>query len=245
MPRIIRCNSSSEVGVEAARALSAFVQAEPQSVVALPTGRTVESMYDALAELRRTSRFDLSCGRFFALDEVLCRSGRRPFFDFLTESFVRPCGVDSGRFSVLDPTSGDTELECRRYDKEIERCGGFDVVVLGIGRNGHIAFNEPGSSFDSKTRRVELADDTKRAVAEGFGIEAGDIAGALTVGIATILRSERVLLLATGGEKAPALADSLNGPPDPACPASALGVHGEVTVIADTEALSLAEHTPG
>lgn len=223
----------------AAESLSCLLRAEPRSVVALPTGRTVEPMYGRLVELRADSQFDPTDARFFALDEVVCRSARRPFFEFLLEWFVRPCAVHANRFHVLDPTTGDLDLECRRYEQEIEQSGRFDVAVLGIGRNGHVAFNEPGSSFESVTRRVELAEGTKEGVAEGFGVEVSDIAGALTVGLAAILRARRVLLLATGAEKAKALADALQGPPDPACPASALGLHSDTTVIADGPALAL------
>jgi glucosamine-6-phosphate deaminase len=241
MPRIVRCESEAHLGELAARALAEHVGGCSACVVGLPTGRTAEPVYRALAQMCSAGRFDPSSGLFFALDEVVCLSGHRPFLEFLRDRFLSPCGIDPARFEILDPTLADGEIECRRYESEIRQRGGFGIVLLGIGRNGHIAFNEPCSGFESVTRRVELTGETRETVAAGFGLAAGDIAGALTVGIATIMHSKRVLLLAAGAEKARALRDALSGTPDPSCPATALARHRDVTVIADAEALTLVE----
>jgi glucosamine-6-phosphate deaminase len=241
MAQIARCKTREDVGGMAALALSSFLLDRPNSLVGLPTGRTVMPMYRRLAQMHKAGRFDPKDALFFALDEVVCRSGRRPFRDFLTESFLGPCRIKPARFNTLNPSLADENDECAQYEQEIRRRGGSDLILLGIGRNGHIAFNEPGSAFDSMTRRVSLAGDTKDHISCAFGLEPGDIAGAVTIGIATILGSTKVLLVASGREKAAALARALSGPPDPSCPASALGLHNDVTVIADTDALALVD----
>ena len=136
-----------------------------------------------------------------------------------------------------DATAADLHAECARYEGAIAAAGGLDLCLLGIGGNGHIAFNEPGSSFDSRTRVVALADDSRAAVAGAFGGEAVPTR-ALTIGIATILAARRCVLLAYGAGKAGVIARAIQDPPTPALPASALQLHPDATIILDAAAAS-------
>ena len=147
--------------------------------------------------------------------------------------------VDLPRASAHAPeaTAADLHAECARYEGAIAAAGGIDLCLLGIGGNGHIAFNEPGSSFDSRTRVVALADDSRIAVAAAFGAEPVP-ARALTFGIATILVARRCVLLAYGGSKAEVIASAVEGPATPLLPASALQLHPDATIILDAAAAS-------
>jgi glucosamine-6-phosphate deaminase len=129
------------------------------------------------------------------------------------------------------------------YENMIRNAGGIDLLVLGIGTNGHIAFNEPGAAFDTRTRIVNLASSTRELMRAAFVPDQPPVQG-ITMGVATILEARRIILLASGARKAPALAGALHGPITVENPASALRLHGDVTVIADESALSTDQGTP-
>ena len=197
---------------EASRLVTDALATKPDSVLGLPTGRTPLGMYGGL---------DLSGVTAFGLDEYIGFSPEDPrtFTAYLQKY------VSKDRLHM--PTAD--------YEEEIASAGGIDLLIAGIGTNGHIAFNEPGSAFDSKTRVVELADTTRELLRTVFDTPPRQ---GITMGIATILSARRIILLASGASKAPALAAALRGPISVECPASALRLHGDVTVVADGEAAS-------
>ena len=200
------------LGREAARLVTEALSSKPDSVLGLPTGRTPLGMYCDV---------DLSRVTAFGLDEYigLPPDDPRSFTAYLQRY------IDKNRLRM--PSAG--------YDEEIVSAGGIDLLIAGIGTNGHIAFNEPGSPFDSRTRVVELADSTRDLLRSVF--ESPPLQG-ITMGIATILSARRIILLASGASKASAVAAALRGPISIDCPASALRLHENVTVIADQEAAS-------
>jgi glucosamine-6-phosphate deaminase len=200
------------LSTEAARLIQDTLSSKPDAVLGLPTGRTPLGMYREL---------DLSGVTAFGLDEYLgvAPTDPRSFTAYLRK-YV---GIDRLRMPSTD------------YEREIENAGGIDLLILGIGTNGHIAFNEPGSAFDSRTRVVELADSTIEPLRAVFAEDELPRQG-ITMGIATILSARRIVLLASGADKAAALSAALRGPLAVECPASALRLHPDVTVIADQDA---------
>jgi len=159
-------------------------------------------------------------------------SFRRQIRTVLTD----PLGLPPQRLHSLDGLDPDPDAACRRFESTLAGLGGVDLQLLGIGRNGHIAFNEPGSALDSRTRPVTLTASTRAANAPAFP-SADDVpARALTQGIGTILEARRLVLLATGPAKAGAVARALEGPVDDAVPASALQRHPDVVVVLDRAA---------
>jgi glucosamine-6-phosphate deaminase len=229
--------------------LIAAVRTDPRLVLGLPTGRTPLGMYDQIV---RECAGDPGCftdATTFNLDEYVGISSDHPgsYRTYIRQHLIDRVGIDPRRAHVPDgsvspigqpstPAREDAlRQECLRYERAIRAAGGLGLCVLGLGRNGHIGFNEPGTAFDSRTRVVELSESTRVANASLF--EGGVVPGrAITMGIGTILDARRLLLLASGASKRPAIRRLGEGNPDPAFPASALGLHADVLVIVDSEA---------
>ena len=227
----------------AADVVASKLREKPHAVFMVPTGTTPLRMYREL--VARHEKEDLSFARatFFNLDEYLGLPPDHPasYHVYMRENFYGLVDVDPGRVHVPDGFAPDPEAECGRYEREIRAAGGVDLCVLGIGRNGHIGFNEPGASFDSRTRVVRLAESTRRVNATDFE---GDRAPerAISVGMRTISDSREVLLLASGANKAQAVAAAIGGEVSEEVPASALRRHPNVSFLLDSDAASALEN---
>jgi len=221
--------SSAEVARRGAAVFFEEIAADPRIVVALPTGRTPIAMYETLAAERRAGRFDLSLCTSFNLDEVLLpRSMPQTFFQFMMRHAWGPLGVSPERRFIPDGETMDPEAECLRYEAALEAAGGLDLAILGIGADGHIAYNLPHQA-QPRTHVVTLDPATVATLG-------GDLAGpvrAITMGIDTILAATKILLLATGSSKAEALKRMRDDDPGQAWPCSLLRDHPDLTVIAD------------
>jgi glucosamine-6-phosphate deaminase len=223
----------------AAEIVADLLAAKPDAVVALPAGNTPRPVYAALVGRHRAAGLSFARATAFTLDEYAGIAADHPasFRRYMDDELYRHVDLPPGRTHAPDATAADLDAECARYERAIAGAGGLDLCLLGIGGNGHIAFNEPGSAFDSRTRVVDLADDSRAAVAASF--PGGAVpARALTIGIATILSARRCVLLAYGAGKADVIAGAVQGPPAPALPASALQLHADATVILDAAAAS-------
>jgi glucosamine-6-phosphate deaminase len=218
---------------EAAAILAKSIGAKPTITLGLPTGRTPLGMYRELIRKHRSQGLDFSHLRTFNLDEYLGISPEDPrsFHAYMHSQLFDHVNIIPehthipGGSPVVDPG-----IECEQYENMIRQSGGIDLLIVGIGANGHIAFNEPGSPFDSRTRVVTLAPETIQNA--GAGIPHA----AITMGIATILDAGRILLLASGAKKAEILRRALRGPVSETVPASALQRHSDVIVIMDEAA---------
>ena len=223
----------------AADAVAQSLEEEPSTVLMLPTGITPLGMYRRLVEMHRTEGLSFAGATFFNLDEYL---GLTPdheasYHVYMKENFYGLIDADPARIFVPDGTASDPEVECERYEAAIAEAGGIDVGVLGIGRNGHIGFNEPGARFDSRTRVVELSESTRKINAADF--EADRAPGrAITVGMATIFASSAVVLLASGTNKAGAVAAAVEGDVSESMPASMLRNHPNASLFLDEDAAS-------
>ncbi len=224
-----------EAAPRAASLLAGEIAADPRIVVGLATGGSMRAVYDDLIEQGRTGVLDLGALRAFNLDEYLGLAGSDPnAYAFEMRSvFFGPAGIDLARTDIPRGDAPDPVAEAERYEASIRAAGGIDRQLLGLGTNGHIGFNEPGSSFASRTRVVDLAPDTRTANARYFPPGREVPTQAITMGIATILEARRIVLLATGPAKAAAVAAMIAGPRHPDCPASALQAHPHVDVILD------------
>ena len=226
--------TAGDVARRGASVFEAHVLARPDLVVALPTGRTPIDMYEILAALRRSGGFDLSRATAFNLDEVLLpRAMPQTFFQFMTRYAWEPLGIAPGRRFIPDGETGDPESECRKYEDAIAKAGGLDLAILGIGADGHIAYNLPGQA-GPRTHVVRLDPITIATLG-------GDLQpplGAITMGIETIRSAKSIVLLATGPSKAEALRRMRDEPVGEAWPCTFLRDHLDLTVIADEAAAS-------
>lgn len=208
----------------------------PDGVLGVATGSSPLALYSALIR-RRAEGLATDGLRLFALDEYvgLSPDDPRSYAAYVRSMIAEPLGIPDARVRV---PSGSTAADAAAYERAIAEAGGVDLQIVGIGRNGHIGFNEPGSDAETRTRVVELDESTRRANAAHFD---GDLSRvpthAMTQGVATILSARRIVLVASGAAKAPALRAALVGPVTAANPASFLQRHPDVTVVADPDAL--------
>jgi glucosamine-6-phosphate deaminase len=230
---LVICASPEGVTAVAADHVQRVLDREPFPVLGLATGGTPMSLYRELA--RRGTR--ASSASVFMLDEYIGLPAEDPcsYAHYARTHIGEPLGVLPDRLHVLDGMTQDLDAEARRYERAISSAGGVDLQLLGIGRNGHIAFNEPGSSFGSRTRAVTLSPTTRSDNARFFP-DGRVPRRALTQGVGTVLEARRLLLVAVGAEKAGAVADALLGPVTRAVPASAIRRHPRCTVLLDPAA---------
>jgi glucosamine-6-phosphate deaminase len=216
-----------DLSERAAAIVEEAIRAKPQLTLCLPTGSTPKGMYRELIRRHREKRLDFSRVNFFHLDEY---SGLRPdhpqsFRVYLWREFLNYVNVR--RTNVYLPDEN--------YEETIRRAGGIDLLISGIGVNGHIAFNEPGSPLDSRTRIVDLSESTIDAIRSSFS-PADLPRQAITMGLGTILDAERIVLLASNSRKASIVARALIGDIGSEVPASIVPLHPHSTIIIDEEA---------
>ncbi len=231
--------NSAELGREAARMVANAVRRNPALRLGLATGSTMLAMYQELVRLHQRESLDFSKVITFNLDEYLGLSSNHPqsFHKFMQENFFAHVDVDPSNIHIPDgSTKGNYEQYCASYEEAIRNAGGIDLQILGIGRNGHVGFNEPTSSLGSRTRLKVLSKETIQDNRKFFASEDEIPQCAITMGIGTILESKRILLLATGSSKAAAIAKAIEGPLTASVTASALQLHSDVTFIIDREA---------
>lgn len=228
------------------------IQQRPDIVLGLPTGRTPIGLYRQLVTITRppslmtprrvgatSGQLDWSQVRTFNLDEFVGLGDLAPggYRRFMHDHLFRHVNIRPERIGFLDGRAGDAEAECARYERAIEEAGGIDLMILGIGANGHIGFNEPAPELAARTHRVVLEDETRAGNALWFG---GDIQQvpreALSMGMATILNARAIVLMATGENKAAAVRAMVKGGVTTRLPASFLQLHGRVTVMLDEPA---------
>ncbi|SFA76723.1 glucosamine-6-phosphate deaminase [Rhizobium sp. NFR07] len=234
---IVRVFQTAEMASNAvADLIEQRMLARPAITLGLATGATPRLVYRKLVE--RAGAPSWRHLRCFNLDEYVGLAAHHPasFAHYMRELLFDHVDIATARTHIPDGMAPDLDAAAETYEQLIAESGGIDLQLLGIGRNGHIGFNEPGSSHDSRTREVQLALSTIDANRPDFPEGEEPPATALTMGIGTILDAREIVLLATGSAKAEALAAMLEGPISLDCPASALQRHGAVTVFCDKAA---------
>lgn len=230
--------SPADVGELAARKIAQIITRNATAVVGLATGSSPLAIYAALAARVRGGHLDLTRVRGFALDEYVGIPADHPqsYASVIMREVVGPLGMVPALVAVPDGRAHDVEEACLRYEAAIRDAGGIDIQILGIGANGHIGFNEPTSSFASRTRVKTLAPRTRADNARFFDDPDQVPRHCLTQGLGTIMEARQVLLVAQGGAKAAAVAAAVEGPVTGMCPASILQFHPHATVIVDQAA---------
>ena len=241
--RVIVQSNREAVGRRAAQFVAELVRREPTCVLGLATGGTVLGIYAELVRMHREEGLDFSRVVSFNLDEYVGLGPSHPqsYRFFMQQHLFDHINIDVRNTHVPDGRALDFEAHSQQYEKMIKDEGGIDLQLLGIGTDGHIAFNEPGSSLGSRTRLKTLTEETVRDNARFFGSIEQVPRLAVTMGVGTILESRRCLLLASGDAKAKAVRDTVEGPVTAQVTASALQLHREVVAVVDEDAGRLLE----
>lgn len=229
---------ASAIGEAAAAIFAAQVISNPKSVLGLATGSSPIPTYKQLISLYRQGLVDFSQVTTFNLDEYLGLDHSHPqsYYYFMMENLFDGINVPKENIHVPSGLMKDIESECAAYDDAIAAAGGIDVQVLGIGNNGHIAFNEPCDFFPMGTHKVALTQSTIEANTRFFTSSDEVPRYAVSMGIGSIMKARKILLIATGAAKADAVYGMCKGPVTPQCPASILQMHPDVTIFADEAA---------
>jgi glucosamine-6-phosphate deaminase len=235
---IVVLDSPDDVARVAADRIAAVVRRRPDAVLGLATGSSPLGAYAEMARRVAAGELDLSDVRGFALDEYVGIPAGSPqsYRAVLDREVVRPLRMDPARVQVPDGAAADLDAAADAYEAAIAAAGGVDLQLLGIGANGHIGFNEPTSSFASRTRVKTLAPRTRADNARFFGSADAVPVHCLTQGLGTILEARELLLVAQGETKAAAVAAAVEGPLTSMCPGSALQLHPRATVVVDAAA---------
>lgn len=244
--KIIIKETAAEASSTVTEILLQQVIAKADSVLGLATGGTPLAVYAGLREEYNKGHGSYRAVKTFNLDEYIGLPATDPasYAHYMRENLFSHVDIDWSRTNIPDGSAADADDEAKRYEALIKAAGGIDLMLLGLGRNAHIGFNEPGSSHASRTRRVDLTASTLAANAGYFTPCVRQPTQAITMGIGTILECRRIVVLATGPEKAEAVATSVNGPTSEDVPGSALSHHSDTTFVLDKAAardLSLAQ----
>jgi len=237
-PRLVIVPDEMAMSVMAADIVSETLSKHPEAAISLPTGSTPVGMFDEIIARSQAGIVDLSHFQLFCLDEYLGASAGDPntLTSWLMRTFVVPAGIPLEHVHTLPVADPDPGAAALRFEEEIAACGGLELAVLGIGGNGHIAYNEPGSRSDSRTRVLDLTPESVEQAA-GYFDGASVPAKAMTVGVGTLLEARKIVLIVSGASKQDILHDALNGPMTADVPASWLRMAGDrVIVIADEAA---------
>jgi len=236
--RVIICDAYEEISKEAAKLVAGQVHLKPDCVLGLATGSTPIGMYNELAKQYKDGGIDFSKVITFNLDEYypLSADNDQSYHYFMQENLFSKINVKPENIHILDGETENPEQECVDFDKKIDAAGGIDLQILGIGRNGHIGFNEPDDSLIAGTHVTELTESTIEANARFFEKKEDVPTKALTMGIASILKAKTILLMANGKDKHEAISQLLTEKINTQFPATMLKVHPNVVLICDREA---------
>jgi len=233
-------SSYDEMSKLAAKMVAKQIKDKPNTVLGLATGSTPEGMYRELVKMHKEGELDLSQVVTFNLDEYLGLSPEHPqsYHYYMYESFFNHVNIEEENIHIPKGDTKDPVQECLKYEKEIEKVGGIDLQVLGIGVNGHVGFNEPDINLEAKTHVIQLSDDTITANSRFFKNLDEVPKKAITMGMATIMRSKKIILMAWGAEKKKPILKVTSGHIATEVPASLLQVHNDVILIVDKKIYS-------
>ena len=239
--KIIRAKDYADMSRKAANIISAQVIMKPNCVLGLATGGTPVGAYAQLVDWYNKGDIDFSEVTTVNLDEYrgLPKEHPESYWSFMHRNLFDKVNIDPAKINLPDGTNPDAEDACAKYNQIIHAVGGIDLQLLGIGHDGHIGFNEPCDHFPTGTHVVDLAERTIEANQRFFASRDEVPRKAVTMGIGTIMAARKVVLVASGAEKAPIVKEAFFGPVTPQVPASILQMHPDVTLVADEAALSL------
>lgn len=238
--RIIKTKDYEDMSKKAANLIAAQIILKPDSVLGLATGSTPIGTYKNLVESYRNGDLDFSQIKSVNLDEYrgLPRENDQSYYYFMHDNLFKHVNINLENTHLPDGMEADSEKACMEYEAIIKEVGGQDLQLLGLGHNGHIGFNEPCDEFEKITHCVNLTQSTIEANKRFFA-SADDVPKqAYTMGIGTIMKAKKILVVVSGADKAQIVKDAFFGPVTPQVPASILQMHPDVTIVADEVALS-------
>ncbi|MDP4118664.1 MAG: glucosamine-6-phosphate deaminase [Bacillota bacterium] len=236
--RIIVCDDYDGLSLTAAKMIASQILLKPNSVLGLATGSTPVGTYNILMKMYADGETDFKDVLTFNLDEYYPIRDDNPqsYHYFMKEHLFSKININPSNVHILNGTVTDAAAECKTFERLIKKSGGIDLQLLGIGKNGHIGFNEPEANLNAGTHLTKLTQSTIEANSRFFENVDDVPTHALTMGIATILRSKKIVLLASGEEKQHIISSLLEGGISTAIPATMLKVHPDVTIICDRAA---------
>lgn len=239
--KVIITKNYDEMSAVAAAIIANQVKDNPSSVLGLATGSTPIGLYKCLIDLYKNGEISFKDIKTVNLDEYL---GLEPTHNqsyryFMNENLFNHIDINKENTNVPSGICDDFDKECDRYENLIENLGGIDIQLLGIGNNGHIGFNEPDDCFAGRTHVTPLTESTITANARFFESKADVPTKAISMGIGTIFKAQKIVLVASGKSKAQTILDTVKGKITPQVPASVLQLHNDVTLVIDEEAASL------
>lgn len=241
MMNVLIYESEEQIGIAAGNYMCGQVLQKPNSVLGLATGSTPLKPYSQMIELYKKGVVDFSKVTTFNLDEYvnLDVNDKNSYHSFMHENLFDHINIPEESINFLDGNAEDPEEECRRYEEKIKAAGGIDIQLLGIGSNGHIAFNEPADCFQRWSHVVTLKESTVKDNSRFFKSIDEVPTQAVTMGIGSIMQAKKILIIAIGENKAKAIKQLIDGNVTPMCPASVLQFHTDVTLMLDKAAASL------
>ncbi len=238
--RLIICENYEEMSKAAAKIVASQLTVKPESILGLATGSTPVGMYNILAEMYKNGDVDFSESKSFNLDEYypITADNSQSYHYFMRENLFSKINIKPENTHILDGTCADTDEECKNFERMIAQSGGIDLQILGIGQNGHIGFNEPDANLNPNTHLTDLTENTINANSRFFDNIDEVPKQAITMGIGTILKAKKIILLASGAEKHKVVKQLLEGKITTDIPASMLKVHSDTVLICDKAAYS-------
>lgn len=232
--------NAAEIGIAAAELYKELINSKPNAVLGLATGATPVPTYQKLIELHNNGEISFKDITTFNLDEYcdLDKHDKNSYYTFMHENLFNHVDIKEENVNFLDGNAKDCDAESKRYAEAIKAAGGIDLQLLGIGTNGHIAFNEPADKFTDEAFKVTLTQSTIDSNQQYFG-DVPMPRYAMTMGIGSIMRSKKILLIATGDKKAKAIKAMVSGEVTPQIPCSILNEHNDVIIMLDKAAASL------
>lgn len=236
-------NNAEEIGCAAAQLYKELINSNPSAILGLATGATPVPTYKKLIELYKNGEISFKDVTTFNLDEYcdLDKHDKNSYYTFMHENLFNYIDIKEENVNFLDGNAEDCDAESKRYAEAIRAAGGIDLQLLGIGTNGHIAFNEPADKFTDEAFKVTLTQSTINSNQKYFG-DVPMPRYAMTMGIGSIMRSKKILLIATGESKAKAIKAMVSGKITPQIPCSILNEHKDVVIMLDKAAASLIEN---
>ena len=233
--------TTEEVDRLSARLIADTIRSHPGAVIGLSTGRTTCSIHRELCRVVKEEGVDVSGVTFFGVDEVtgVSKNYAGACYAMLKTEVMDPLGIPEEHFLMLPTRSEDFEADCKAFTAELGRRGGIELLLLGLGENGHLGFNQPGSPFSSSARHSEMYPELEERIRRETATPADEPLGGVTLGLKDIMQSRNLALAAKGRAKAAIVKKMIQGPVTEEVPASVLQLHPSCTVLLDTEAANL------
>lgn len=233
-------NNADEIAVACADIFTELLVSKPECVLGLATGASPVKTYNELIKRCKNGEISFSKVKTFNLDEYcdLPRDDKNSYYTFMHENLFNSVDIKEENVNILDGNAADAEKEAKEFDEKIDNAGGIDIQLLGIGTNGHIGFNEPADSFSDGTFKVKLTDSTIKSNSIYFDDDSMP-RYALTMGINSIMKAKKIVLIATGESKADAIKATIDGEVTPQVPASVLKNHPDAILLIDKAAAKL------